>query len=82
MCKYIIDVVVTSFYFKYKNLYSNMSVNAKTRGNIIRDVGLYRSYGYSTYEVLHTGNPESQLCLNRVLASNMCEVSETHTINV
>jgi len=23
-------VVVTYFYFKYKNLYSNMSVNAKT----------------------------------------------------
>jgi hypothetical protein len=44
--------------------------------------GLYRSYGYSTYEVLHTGNPESQLCLNRVIVSNMCEVSETHTIIV
>ncbi len=76
------DVVVTSFYYKYKNLYSNMSVNAKTQGNIMGEGGLCRSYGYSTYEVLLNVNPESQHCLNRVIASNMCEVSETRTINV
>ncbi len=76
------DVLVTSFYYKYKNLYSNMSVNAKTQGNIMGEGGLNRSYGYSNYEVLHTVNPESQLCLICVIARNMCEVSETHTINV
>jgi hypothetical protein len=52
-----------------------MSVNAKTQVNIMGEGGLYRSYGYSTYEVLHT-NPEGQHCLNRVIASNMCEVMQ------
>ncbi len=75
-------VVVTSFYYKYKNLYSNLSVNAKTQGNIMGEGGLYRTYiSYSTYEVLLDVNPESQHSLNRVIASYIYEVSGTRMMN-